>query len=164
MVRVCRRTGGCHRMHGKSFIVYQDKCVPAAGLKVLPQSLNHPIISNTTPLYQLFDRGPCTQFDSVMRVIEFGIPFIGACHACHWCLSCLPLMFVRLAINGFKYLCCVVTKWCIAIFVSRKQYVTQRKEELVRYWIVCTHERMKKIYRWNHARMCRMHYIILPSL
>ena len=98
MVRVCRRTGGCHRMHGKSFIVYQDKCVPAAGLKVLPQSLNHPIISNTTPLYQLFDRGPCTQFDSVMRVIGvnpcrslmfvmpvigfFVMPVIDVCHAC----------------------------------------------------------------------------------
>ena len=50
------RMGGCHRMHGKSCLLYLDKCVPA-GLNVLPQSLTHPIIANSTPFDLLFDRG-----------------------------------------------------------------------------------------------------------
>ena len=109
--RSVERMGGCHRMHGKSCVVYWDKCVPA-GLNVLLQSLTHPIISNPTPFDILFDRGACMQLDSVMRVIGalscrslmFAMPVLHVCQACH---------------QWIKYLCGMVTKSCVVTFASR---------------------------------------------
>ena len=56
-----------------------DECV-LAGFNVLPQILTYSIILNSTPFALLSGQGPCTQLDSVMRVIDVW-------HACHWCFA-----------------------------------------------------------------------------
>ena len=110
------RMGGCHRMHGKSCLVYRDKCVPA-GLNALPQSLTHPIISNPTPFDLLFDRSLCTQIDAVMRVIR-----IYPCRSLMFVMSvigvllCRSLMVVMFVISFFVMPVsdvCHVCSWCL---------------------------------------------------
>ena len=88
-------------MHGKSCLIYWDTCVPAR-LNTSPQSLTHPISLNPTPFDLLCDRGLCTLFDSVMRVIgvllcrSLIMSVIGV-------LSCRSLMF---AVSVIGFLSC----------------------------------------------------------
>ena len=99
-----------------------------AGLNVSPQSLTQSHHFESFSVWPVYDRGLCTQFDSVMHVIGvnpcpslmfvmsvivllscqslmFGMPVLGVCKACH---------------QWTKYLfCLVVTKWCVVTFASR---------------------------------------------
>ena len=82
IARICRKErGGAARAWYvlASSVVYSS----GTGFNVIPQILTYPIHSNPTRFGLLFARGARTQFDSVMHVIEFGIPVIGAYHTCH---------------------------------------------------------------------------------
>ena len=86
---ICRKDRGLSSELGVLSLVGQI-CLPS-GLNVLPQILTHPIILKPTPFALLFDRGACTQLDSVMRVIGvlscqslmFAMSVIGVYHAGH---------------------------------------------------------------------------------